>query len=1140
MKKLKLFFAAFALLLGVSNVMAQKDVTSQYITNATLSNGLTGWTVSNFNAPVNGSHRNVNNDKIYSNATVGYASEAYAGWDKLSVTSYGLTQTIKLPKGHYTLVNYSFFRQGQGYNTNPTKSLANLKAGENQVAIKTLGSITAAGYANSQWEGAVCFDSKMYRNTLDFTIDADNTEIEIGLVGEFDEMRSWCIAGMFELINNDILATMDAPFDVTGYITNAGFEYRNVNGWTLSEEGAIGVQNNDQGFKSGWYFAEKWQPSTDGALTERSMSQTLTGLPAGFYKLTANLGGNGTYIKLNNKIANWTEDKDYTVGYVLAENEDLVITAGKTAEGSANWIHFDNFRLQFCGDVAAALTTLLAQVSDYEGTIPSAAYTALQTDVAAYDKSYSDVDELLAAIDAVQNLYNAADELVYPYSRYEPIRSAVLATKSDVDVTTADALVEAATTVEGINNAITSVRNALTSSIAGIVNETIDLTAALIDNASPGIAGNTDYWTNSSAPTLQYQLYEFYDKASATSKQKIAAQLPVGYYTLTVIGFTREGYDGFINAGEDNHQTLVGVAAATVNNRNQGNEWIAQGNGVNAMTFNLTEPTSNLEIGINSGTEGDKWTCWRSFKLEFLGTAPLAKFQKDLADAAEVANDHATNDLKGNIPTAAYNAFTTAVSTAATQNTTTDDCLQAIQDIEDATIAADACVSPYADFNALKEKANTLQAVANDNAEANTTLGNAITEQTAAADAATTAAAVETATSTLKAAMVTYVGAANPVGNEAEFDCTFMLTNPDVTPFWTGAWNVRPEGWYNDQDGGNFQVMANEKLGPGGEVFMEYWSEKPAQSGFVLCQKVTLSKGTYRMSGRVAANFDNQGGSVQNVFFAANNAVGTQINSETLIDAACEFVQGSADPVLVKIGMIATEGNQARWMAINKIQLFKVPAKTYTVSEDDEWDNSQSGAGDVTLNRTIIVGYNTLVLPFNMTQDEVEATFGEGSVVYELNSFENEVIGFKTADGISPNKPCILKATEAGTSYDIKGRTIVAGDANPTSTVGAVSLIGSYDDEFIVPQTGDNYVVSKGNLYLVNSEVKIKGTRAYFNVVGNQAREISFDGVLTGIATVEKGELKKVFTGDIFDLTGRKVKNPSNGIFVVEGKKVVF
>jgi len=124
MRKLKLLLAACALFGVTATVWAQKDVTSLYITNATLSNGTNGWTVSNFNTPVNALHQNVNNDKVYSNATIGYASEAYAGWGSLEKTSYSLTQIITLPAGNYTLVNYSFFRQGEAHNTNPEKSLA--------------------------------------------------------------------------------------------------------------------------------------------------------------------------------------------------------------------------------------------------------------------------------------------------------------------------------------------------------------------------------------------------------------------------------------------------------------------------------------------------------------------------------------------------------------------------------------------------------------------------------------------------------------------------------------------------------------------------------------------------------------------------------------------------------------------------------------------------------------------------------------------------------------------------------------------------------------------------------------------------------------------------------------------------------
>ena len=319
----KLLLLAVMLVVGIS-AMAQKDVTAQYITNATLSS-LDGWTNQNFNTPQKGHN------------TTGYAVECWAG-NPLAKTGYSLTQTITLPKGHYTLVSYSFYRQSWGAADNPTKSLAYLKAGDNQVPIKTLGSITAAGYANSQAEGANTFDSKMYRNTIDFTIDSDNTAIEIGITGTHDANASWCIVGQFELIDKDQVATLESPFDVTGYITNSGFEYRDMSGWTMTPASSFGTQGNDQGFKVGGFYAEKWQSS--GALTARSFSQTLTGLPAGLYKLTANVGGDGTYIKLNDKTINGSsETADLSAFSVIEAGQNLTITAGKTDAGSANWIH---------------------------------------------------------------------------------------------------------------------------------------------------------------------------------------------------------------------------------------------------------------------------------------------------------------------------------------------------------------------------------------------------------------------------------------------------------------------------------------------------------------------------------------------------------------------------------------------------------------------------------------------------------------------------------------------------------------------------------------------------------------------------------------------------------------------------------
>ncbi|MBQ7510330.1 MAG: starch-binding protein, partial [Prevotella sp.] len=513
MRKLKLLIAAAALLV-CAGVQAQKDVTSQYITNATLSNGTNGWTNVNFNTPVQG------------NNTVGYASECYAGWGSLEKDNYSLKQTITLPAGHYTLVNYSFFRYGLNADTDASKSLAYLVAGSDKVAVKTLGSITAAGYANSQAEGANAFDSKMYRNTVNFTIDADNTPIEIGLEGTFDLKQSWMICGMFELINNDILATMDAPFDVTGYITNPGFEYRDMTGWTQDPSGFFGTQSNSQSFRVGGYYAEKWQPAASGALAAGSFSQTLSDLPAGLYKLTANLGGNGTYVGLNGKTANWEADKDYTVGYVLAENEDLTITAGKTAEGTANWIHFDNFRLQFCGDVAAALTTLCADVTEYESKLSASDYAALQTAVAGYNKNYSDVDELLAAIDAVQALYDAADLYVAYTDALTAAQTVDQTAKMNNDVLTAlqtaiateITMSSTAADVVAATNALNTATTNATASIANYAEA-----KAILDAANTyDEAGQASYAANETIAAIQ-TAYNDGTLTALTADQKSAA-----------------------------------------------------------------------------------------------------------------------------------------------------------------------------------------------------------------------------------------------------------------------------------------------------------------------------------------------------------------------------------------------------------------------------------------------------------------------------------------------------------------------------------------------------------------------------------------------------------------------------------------
>ena len=407
--KLRYFILAAIVLTGFAgNVLAQRDITSQYITNATLANGTSGWTVNNFNTPQRG------------NNTVGYASEAYAGWGNLDITSYSLKQNITLPKGSYRLVNYSFFRQGLKYNSNPSKSLAYLKAGNQQATIKTLGSISGipttgdnGGYANTQAEGANCFDSKMYRNVVEFNIDAENTTIEIGIEGTFDLKQSWCIAGMFELFDLNDAASVSSPTDVTYAITNPGFEYRNLTGWTAN---GIVYQDNNWSNKVGIGFVEKWQETA--GLPNSSLTQQLTNLPNGLYELSVyghninqkngDAPSKGFFLTAGTA---QTEIGAYGQYKVRATVTDGSLQIGLQLNGcTGNWIAADRFSLLFYGDPNAALRVLLeGYITEAEDLLASSDANLLNTAQKAYLQQA--IDNAKAATD--DNLSENVDAISY-------------------------------------------------------------------------------------------------------------------------------------------------------------------------------------------------------------------------------------------------------------------------------------------------------------------------------------------------------------------------------------------------------------------------------------------------------------------------------------------------------------------------------------------------------------------------------------------------------------------------------------------------------------------------------------------------------------------------------------------------------
>ena len=566
MKKLKLLFAAAALLL-CAGVQAQKDVTSQYITNATLSS-TTGWTISNFNdGPTQG------------NNTTGYAMESYAGWESVERPTYGMTQEITLPKGNYRLVNYSFYRYGSSYDTNAEISEAYLKAGNNQVTVKTLGSLEGQqAYAHSMAEAANRFETKMYRNVVEFDIAEDNTAIEIGIVGTHSEPKSWFICGMFELFDLNDKASVSSPTDMTYAITNPGFEYLNLTGWTTvkgsNDKTFWYMDNTALSGKSGVAWIETYEGSGIG--TGRAIYQDLTGLDNGLYEVTVyghlqqGSGSDGFYLYANDdKVAIGSTDNDYSVRTTVTDG-NLRIKLG-TDNCNGNWAAFDKVRMKFYGDPLEAYQDLLDNAvnaaQDYIDSNPSlsdAQIAALQAIVNANDNddnAFTEESQFNTAIETINAAVETYKAMVAPYAIFNALKPKAVAiaavdyteTTSGSHTTFNDAITaqttaaDNATTAEAIVTATNTLKAAIKTYISGAEptsGNSFEITC-LVEN--PSFDNNTvDGWTRTYSSggnaQTQYTCNEFWNNTFDFYQD--LTDLPNGSYQLSVQAFSRPGDNG--------------------------------------------------------------------------------------------------------------------------------------------------------------------------------------------------------------------------------------------------------------------------------------------------------------------------------------------------------------------------------------------------------------------------------------------------------------------------------------------------------------------------------------------------------------------------------------------------------------------
>jgi hypothetical protein len=200
--------------------------------------------------------------------------------------------------------------------------------------------------------------------------------------------------------------------------------------------------------------------------------------------------------------------------------------------------------------------------------------------------------------------------------------------------------------------------------------------------------------------------------------------------------------------------------------------------------------------------------------------------------------------------------------------------------------------------------------------------------------------------------------------------------------------------------------------------------------------------------------------------------------------------------------------------------------------------------------RNFVEGFNSCVLPFDITTSELPT--GLSAYVFSSATDEGAVTFAKANETISAGTPFIVKATEEGIylipAASTPNQIDTPNNYYPTDASNNIQFVGSFVNE--VP-TGDyasstNYGISTNGTKMLKMADDTKTTyyRAFIadkRTTPSRVLSISFDEGDGTTAIVSPEAVDGLTTKSVYyDLQGRRVANPSKGLYIVNGKKVII
>lgn len=250
------------------------------------------------------------------------------------------------------------------------------------------------------------------------------------------------------------------------------------------------------------------------------------------------------------------------------------------------------------------------------------------------------------------------------------------------------------------------------------------------------------------------------------------------------------------------------------------------------------------------------------------------------------------------------------------------------------------------------------------------------------------------------------------------------------------------------------------------------------------------------------------------------------------------------------------------------------PEEFLVLDEDETLDDSRNlTKATMVFHRTFTTGkWNSLILPVDMTADQVKAAFGAEAKIARFNRLEDKWIYFdmQAENNLLKNVPYIIKPTKKPTAvnrtYNVGGENTkhinglvytVTGIAyndqtatlkhEDTEYTNGMTHYGSYKNPTVVP--ADSYILHRSG-DMVHTAVEHKNIKSYRTWLREttpsgetlQMRVEQNDGPSTGIKMIEEAakNVNAVYNVSGMRMNSSNTDNLPKGVYIINNKKVVI